>query len=324
MEKDQKMRIGMIIDPLESLHQTMDTSLLVAAEAQRRGHSIHIATLDDLYAKNSQARARWQELFYAPETARPPHAGSSEDAPLADFDIIVMRKDPPVDEAYLAACFLLEGAGTPVVNSPSGLRLYNEKISHLSWGDHAPPTLVSRNPADITAFVTSQPEGAVCKPLNLYSGKGVLRLNTNDHDLARTIATATHDGQNFVVVQRYLPAVSEGDKRIYLVEGEAIGWMNRRPKPGEWRANIHLGATPEPVALSERDHDIINTVAIGLRPYDVPLACIDIIGDYLTEVNVTSPSGLPEINHVTGHALEGKLVDFLEKRAASNSQYSDQ
>ena len=311
------MRIGMIIDPLESLQQAMDTSLLVAAEAQRRGHRISIATLDDLYGKDGHARAGWRELFYNSKT--PPHAGGSEDAALAAFDIIMMRKDPPVDEAYLAACFLLEGAGTSVVNSPAGLRLYNEKISHLTWGDVAPPTLVSRNTPDIIAFVTAQPEGAVCKPLNLYSGKGVLRLDTGDDDLVKTVAAATREGKNFVVVQRYLPAVSEGDKRVYLVEGEAIGWMNRRPKPGEWRANIHLGATPESLTLSPRDREIIDIVATGLQPYDLPLACIDIIGTYLTEVNVTSPSGLPEINHVTGKALEGILVDFLEKRAASTS-----
>ncbi len=309
------MRIGMIIDPLESLHPAMDTSLLVAAEAQRRGHTIHSATLDDLYAKDGQARARWREVFYDSKT--PPQAGATEDAPLDALDIVVMRKDPPVDEAYLAACFLLEGTATPVVNSPAGLRLYNEKISHLAWGDAAPPTLVSRNAKDIRAFVAAQPNGAVCKPLNLYSGKGVLRLNADAGDLAGTIATATKGGENFVVTQRYLPAVCEGDKRIYLVEGEAIGWMNRRPKPGEWRANIHLGATPEVLTLSQRDRDIIDHVAVGLRPYDLPLACIDIIGAYLTEVNVTSPSGLPEINQVTGHSLEGILVDFLEQRAAS-------
>lgn len=316
------LRIGLIIDPLESLQVAMDTSVLMASDAHRRGHEVYVATLSDLHQRGMQAYAQWTRLKYDKYADLDLLQSAAEQitAPLSDFDIVVMRKDPPFDELYLASTYVLDAAGTSVVNSPAGLRDANEKMFALRFPDITPPTLVSRNNQEILAFCRASPHGAIVKPLNMYSGKGVLRLENGDPNLHDLIAQATRDGGMYTVAQFYLPAVAKGDKRIFLLEGENIGVMNRRPRAGEWRANIHLGATPERFEPSARDIEIVERLKPALKAHDLPIACIDIIGDSLTEVNVTSPSGIPEINAIWGKDHEGLLIDYLERRVEADAR----
>ena len=307
-----------MMDPIEVLIVETETSLLLIGEAGRRGHRCALAHLGDLYLADRTARARTRPIAVEDETR--PHArlGSDEDRALDSFDLVLMRKDPPVDVDYLNSLMILEPAAeaVPVINDPAGLRGSNEKLLPLEVPGAAAPSGVTADPRVVAEFVREH-EDVVVKPLNEFCGHGIVRYSTRDSDLdADSVGgLATHEGRH-VLVQRFLPEVVNGDKRVFVVAGEPLGWVNRLPRAGSFRANIHQGARVEATSLTKRDRELIEAFAPILAARGLELAGFDFIGEYVTEINVTSPSALRQINQVMGERLERKLVDWLEERAA--------
>jgi glutathione synthase len=303
------MRTLYVIDPLANLNLETETSLLIMEEAARRGHANLISTIDDLYLSDTHARActrtitldLTQQPFY--------QLGNECDIALDELDLVVMRKDPPVDAAYLAATFILEcaAARVPVINDPVSLRTVNEKLLPLAFPAFAPPTLVTNSPQRVADFVAHHGR-SILKPLDDCSGRGIRILPAGAPSPIDT-------GGRFVLVQQFIDAVSEGDKRIFLLAGDVLGAVNRIPRHPDQLANIHQGARVARTTITARDREIIAAVAPTLLARGLWMAGIDVIGGYLTEINVTSPSAARQINAVSGTHIEQKLVDFLEAKA---------
>ncbi|CAN5335818.1 glutathione synthase [soil metagenome] len=312
-----------IIDPLEVLILETETSLLLMSEAARRGHRPVVARLRDLYLLDREARVRARAIA-VDETVRPFYRlGPLEDRAIASYDIVLMRKDPPVDVAYHNALTILEPARelVPVVNDPVGIRRSNEKLLPLEIPGAAAPSVVTAEPEVVAAFAREHQE-VVVKPLNEFSGHGITRLSLRESTLdADAIgALAAHHGQH-VLVQRFLSEVFHGDKRVIVLDGEPIGWVNRVPRPGSFRANIHQGAATEATELTSRERELIEAARPLLAARGIELAGFDFIGNRVTEINITSPSAVRQINRVMGRQLEEPLVDYLEMRAKAGVRY---
>jgi len=309
-----KLKLGFIIDPLSTLKEKMDTTLLMVSEANVRGHEVYYCTLDDLELIDSTAKARLTSINYvAGKTLLSNCSGQTLYKPLSELDVVIMRKDPPFDKTYLAVTYILDYAGTVVINNPRGLREANEKLFSLRFKGLMPQTLISRNAKEIESFINEHGGDWVSKPLDLCGGQKVFHLRKNDLNLLPMIKNSTANSTEYTVIQSFIDDVYKGDKRIFLVNGEPIGKMNRIPPKDDFRANIHLGASPERCELTTRDYEIVKTLKPTLEELQLNHVCLDIIGNYLTEVNVTSPSGIPEINQVTGKNHETYLVDSIEK-----------
>lgn len=310
------MELLVVLDPLEVLILETETSLLLIEEAGRRGHRASVAHLPDLYLRDGTARARTRSLDVDLERRPPCRVGGIEDRSLDSFDLVLMRKDPPVDTAYANAVMILAAArgSVPILNDPIGLLVSNEKLLPLEIPGAAPPTLVTAEPEVVAAF-TREHEEVVVKPLHEFSGRGVTRLSTRESalDADAVGSLAAHQGRH-VLVQRFLPEVRHGDKRVFVLGGEPIGWVNRVPRPGSFLANIHQGAAVEPAALTDRERELIAVAAPLLARRGLEMAGFDFIGDWLTEINVTSPSAVRQIDRVMGIRLEERIVDYLEER----------
>jgi glutathione synthase len=312
------VEILFVMDPIEVLIMDTETSLLLIGEAGRRGHRCAVAHLEELYLVDRTARARTRSIG-VDEGSRPQaRLGSADDRPLDSFDVVMMRKDPPVNLDYLNALLILEPAAetVPVINDPAGLRRSNEKLLPLEIPGAAAPSVVTADPRVVADFVREH-DDVVVKPLNEFSGRGIVRYSTRDSDLdADSVGgLATHEGKH-VLVQRFLPEVEAGDKRVLVVAGEPIGWVNRLPRAGSFRANIHQGARVEATSLTDRERELIAAFGPLLAKRGLELAGFDFIGGYVTEINVTSPSALRQINQVMGEHLERGMMDWLEGRAA--------
>ena len=312
-----RLEILFVMDPIEVLIVETETSLLLIGEAGRRGHRCAIAHLGDLYLAGRAARARARPIAVDDEARPHAEVGPDEDRALESFDLVMMRKDPPVDVDYLNSLMILEPAAesVPVVNDPAGLRASNEKLLPLEVPGAAAPSVVTADPRIVAEFVREH-EDVVVKPLNEFSGHGIVRYSTRDSDLdAESVGgLATHEGRH-VLVQRFLPEVVNGDKRVLVMEGEPLGWVNRLPRAGSFRANIHQGARVEATELTRRERELIEAFAPILAARGLELAGFDFIGEHVTEINVTSPSALRQVNHVMGERLEGKVLDWMEERA---------
>ncbi|HYO46205.1 MAG TPA: glutathione synthase [Gemmatimonadota bacterium] len=320
------MEILFVMDPLEVLIMETETSLLLVGEAGRRGHRCAVAHLEDLYLVDRTARARARSIV-VDEGSRPPaRVGSEEDRPLESFDVVMMRKDPPVDLDYLNALLILEPAAekVPVINDPAGLRRSNEKLLPLEVPGAAAPSVVTADPVVVAEFVREH-EDVVVKPLNEFSGHGIARYSTRDSGLdAESVGgLATHEGKH-VLVQQFLPEVENGDKRVMVVAGEPIGWVNRLPRAGSFRANIHQGARVEATTLTDRERELIEAFGPLLAGRGLELAGFDFIGGYVTEINVTSPSAVRQINQVMEEHLEIGMMDWLESRASEGVRAAKQ
>jgi len=309
------MHFLFIIDPLETLNLATDTSLLLMEEMARRGHRTSVATLPDLYLTEHGAGARARTI--AVDAARPPFdpPGSPADHAFADFDLVLMRKDPPVDADYIVATHVLEQATAvvPVVNDPVSLRMVNEKLLPLSAPQFTPPTLVTDDVARIEAFAAAH-RRIVLKPLDDCSGRGVQLVDAQGAAQVIGAYVAAH-GRRYVMAQKFLSGVTAGDKRILLLAGAPIGAVNRVPRSPDHLANIHQGARVEATTLTAREEAIVAAVQPLVLERRLWLAGIDVIDGYLTEINVTSPSAARQINHVSGAHVEVPVVDFLERLA---------
>jgi len=306
------MRVLFILDPLDGLNLATETSLLLIEELARRGHGAAVAGLTDLFLSERGPGVRARSI--ALDLTRRPfyQLGPDTESRFGDFDLVMMRKDPPVDSEYIAATFMLEHAlkEVPVINDPVSLRTVNEKLLPLLLPQFTPPTLISNDADRLTAFAAAH-ERIVLKPLEDCSGRGIHVVDRRGSRDAIRAYSAARQGR-FVMAQQFLPGVANGDKRIFLLAGEPLGAVNRIPQSPAHLANIHQGAHVEATTLTDRDRAIVAAVKPLLLERRLWLAGLDVIDGHLTEINVTSPSAARQINAVSGLRIEVPIVDFLE------------
>ncbi|MFP5381771.1 MAG: glutathione synthase [Gammaproteobacteria bacterium] len=312
------MRLLFVVDPLTSLKPYKDSSVAMMRAAAARGHDVLACEARQLFVRDGIAHAPCATLDVAAgdDWFRVAH---TEVRRLKDFNAVVMRTDPPVDTDYLLATHLLgvaEANGAHVLNRPAALRDFNEKLAILNFPQFVAPTLVSADAATIGDFLAEQ-DHIIVKPLTEMGGSGVFRLTRNDANRNAILETLTRHGTRAIMAQRYLPAISEGDKRILLIDGEVVPWaLARIPQAGETRGNLAAGGTARAQPLSERDRRIAEAVAPWAKEQGIFLAGLDVIGDCLTEINVTSPTGFQEITAQSGHDVAGQFVAALERSFA--------
>jgi glutathione synthase len=313
------LRMAFIMDPIEHILVDRDTTFVLMLEAQARGHEIYYLGAGDLFVQDARTHARCRRI----EVRRAAqHFTLFEErvVPLAWFQVALMRKDPPFDLDYYFATQLLtlvDPRSTLVVNDPRGLREANEKLYALNFPDLVPPTLVTRDLERLKAFLETLGGEMIIKPLDGCGGAGVFHLRRGDRNLNAILEAATANGTRLLMAQRYLPEAREGDKRIIVLDGEPLGATLRVPREDEVRGNIHVGATCVRAQLGARDRAICAALAARLRRDGLYFVGLDVIGDWLTEINVTSPTGVQEINALDGVRLEARVLDFLERRAAA-------
>lgn len=302
-----------IIDPLETLSPTADSSYLMMREALERGHELWTCTLEGLHIGSQGPAAFGERLEWDAQDERLVHSPTKpEKLLLASLDVVVMRKDPPFDESYLTATWILSCASgdTKIVNDPSGLRDLNEKFAIFAFPEFAPPTQIARTPAQLRQALEDFGGDMIVKPVLGFGGRGILRARRDDPNLSTLFELATEEGARFTVAQAFLPAAQNGDKRILLVNGEVAGAVLRVPAQGELRGNLHVGGRAQETELTPREKEICGVVGPYLRDRGQFFVGIDVIGDYLTEVNVTSPTGMQEINRLDERQAE-RTMQFI-------------
>ncbi len=309
-------RFLFVIDPIQGFDPNKDTTFVFMLEAQKRGHHTYTCGLGDLYARSGTAAAAARRTTVQRSI---PHYQLFEerDEELAFYDAIFMRKDPPVDQAYLYATYLLslaDPAHTLVFNDPAGLREANEKLYALRFPEIIPPTITTSDPQRLKRFLDELGGRMIIKPLDGCGGAGIFLLDRQDRNLNALIELATDNGRRLIIGQQYLPEVRAGDKRILVLDGEPLGAILRVPSPDEHRGNIHVGGTAERTTLTVRDRTIVERLAPSLRQDGLYFTGLDVIGEYLTEVNVTSPTGAQEINSFDDVSVEARVLDFVESR----------
>jgi len=311
------MRIGFLMDPLENVRVDHDSTFALMLECQRRGLEVLELRQEWLYFTDGGTRSRMRSVRVQRKPGAHFRVLGDSDEPLSGLDVLFLRKDPPVDDEYLRATQLVElGPGPVLINEPRGLRAANEKLFGLRFPDLVPPTLVARDLDRLRAFIDAQGGDGVVKPLDGCGGRGVLRVRRSDPNLSSLLEIATGGGRVPVMAQAYLPAVHEGDKRVILLGGQPLGAVLRVPREGELRANFASGGHAAPASLTPRDREICRRLAPALDAFGLWFVGIDVIGGKLTEVNVTSPTGLVEIDALTGQSLEARVIDFALARAA--------
>jgi glutathione synthase len=317
------VKLAFIIDPITGLDPGHDSSVAMMESAQKAGHQVWITQMEQLSVIASKAWAMLRPVTLEPVqlidqrwVAPSPwyHLGEPEFLALEAMDVVWMRKDPPVTVPYLYTTYLLDYVAhnkTLVVNAPAGIRAANEKMYALQFGAVIPETIVSRDKAVIRKFTESQ-GAAVLKPLGGKAGEGILFLEAGDRNLNSLIEISTDQGQVPVMVQQYLPAAKEGDKRIILLNGEPIGAVNRVPVGKEFRGNMAAGGRADKTEITDHERHICAVLAPVLKQDGLVFVGIDIIGGYLTEVNVTSPTGIREIDRLSNTDLGAQVVAWLE------------
>jgi glutathione synthase len=311
------MKLLFIVDPLDQLKAYKDSSIAMMREAARRGHTVHACTLDDLACRDGVVLARSRSLELLPQD-QPWYAAQPSEGlrPLRDFAAVLMRKDPPFDIEFLNATLLLSRAvqnGARVINDPQALRDHNEKLATAEFVDFLVPTLVTRDAALIREFQREHGD-VVVKPLDGMGGTGVFRLTPGDLNTNSILETLTHNGTRTIMAQRFIPQIAAGDKRVLLINGQAVPYcLARIPPPGESRGNLAVGGIGRAQPLSDADQRIAAAVGPVLAARGLLLVGLDIIGDYITEVNVTSPTCFVEIASQTGFDVAGTFVDALER-----------
>jgi glutathione synthase len=309
------LAVAIQMDPMESINIDADSTFVLALEAQRRGHALWHYLPQHLMLRDSRLYARARRLEVRRKLGDHFTLGEPETLDLSTMDIVLMRQDPPFDMAYITATHLLEHIHpqTLVVNDPVHVRNAPEKLFVTHFKDIMPPTLIASDKPSIEAFRAEHGD-IVIKPLFGNGGADVFHVGPDDENFNALIELFTRLYREPIIVQRYIPAVRQGDKRIILVDGEALGAVARIPKAGEARANLHVGARAVKAALSDRDREICRAIGTTLKERGLLFVGIDVIGDYLTEINVTSPTGIQEINRLDGTALEVDVWNAIEAR----------
>ncbi|HTM10883.1 MAG TPA: glutathione synthase [Verrucomicrobiae bacterium] len=316
------LKIAVVMDPIEKVNVNTDTTFVVMLEAERRGHSLYYMEQDDLAIRGGAPEGRWRQVSVARAT---PHYQFADEGrgPLADFDTILMRKDPPFDDKYFYTTHLLsliDPKRCIVMNDPHGLREATEKLYALRFPQLIPPSLVTGDIVLLKKFMDEQGGEMIVKPLEGAGGRGVLYLSRNDRNVGAILEIVTADGRAPVMAQRYLPEIRQGDKRVLVLDGEPIGALLRIPKDNDNRANLHVGGSSARGEVTERDREICRALAPGFKKLGLYFVGLDVIGGWLTEVNVTSPTCVQEIDGFDGVKLEEKIVDSIEKKAAARGR----
>ena len=311
------VRLGIVMDPIAGISYKKDSSLAMLLAAQERGWSLFYMEQRDLYLGAGQARAQMRPLTVFADPARWFELGEEQDSPLAELDVILMRKDPPFDMEFVYSTYLLEQAeaeGVLVVNRPQSLRDCNEKLFATLFPQCTPPTLVSRRPDIIREFAAKHGD-VILKPLDGMGGTSIFRHRVGDPNLSVILETLTALGAQQIMAQAYLPAIKDGDKRILMIDGEPVDYcLARIPASGETRGNLAAGGRGEARPLSDRDRWIAAQVGPTLREKGLLFVGLDVIGDYLTEINVTSPTCIREIDNAYNTDIGGKLMDAIDRQ----------
>jgi glutathione synthase len=302
------------MDPVDKINIDKDTTFVLMLEAQRRGHELYFMEVDDLFVRGGTTHGHYRRIELARAT---PHSrlGEPTTGALDDFDTVWMRKDPPFDMKFFFATHLLsliDPSKCFVMNNPKGLREANEKLYAMRFPEQIPQTLVSSNMERLKAFMTDLGGEMIVKPLDGCGGSGVFYLNAQDRNTNSILEAATDNGKRLVMGQRYLPEIRQGDKRIIVLNGEPLGAVLRVPLELETRGNIHVGGQCIKTEVTARDREICAALAPLLRADGLYFVGLDVIGSFLTEVNVTSPTGIQEINALNGVCIERQVIDFVE------------
>lgn len=307
--------MAFVMDPIHLIDIEKDTTFVLMLESQSRGHEVWYLELKDLFVRDGKVWGNVSEIglkrakdFYC--------LGTREVVPLESFDVVWMRKDPPFNMDYIYATYILgfiDPEKTLVINSPKGIRESNEKLYTLNFPGLIPATIVTKDMDRLRGFLREVGGEMVVKPLHSCGGEGIFYVREGDRNVNVIMETITEGGRRYVLAQRFIERVSEGDKRIILLNGEPIGAVLRIAKPGgEFRCNFHSGGSPARAELDGRDLEICREIAPRLRADGLYFVGIDVIGGYLTEVNTTSPTGIQEINRLSGTKLEARVIDFVE------------
>ena len=312
------IKLGIVMDPIATINIKKDTSFAMLLEAQRRGYELHYMEMNDLYLINGEARARTRTLSVEQNYDKWYDFTGEQDLPLADLDVILMRKDPPFDTEFIYATYILERAeekGTLIVNKPQSLRDCNEKLFTAWFSELTPETLVTRNTAQLKAFWEKHGD-IIMKPLDGMGGASIFRVKAGDPNLGVITETLTELGSRYCMAQNYLPAIKDGDKRVLVVDGEPVPYcLARIPQGGETRGNLAAGGRGEARPLTESDWEIARRVGPTLKAKGLIFVGLDIIGDRLTEINVTSPTCVREIEAAFPDiSITGMLMDAIERR----------
>jgi len=311
------LKVALQMDPIGSVNVDADSTFRIAIEAQERGHSLFFYTPDKLAYREGRVVARGFPIELRREKGNHVSYGDEVEVDLAEFDVVWLRQDPPFDMGYITTTHLLDmiHPKTLVVNDPFWVRNFPEKLLVLRFPDLTPPTLIARDLATIRAFKAEHGD-IILKPLYGNGGAGVFRLGPDDRNLSSLHELFSGINREPLIAQKFLPAVAKGDKRVILVNGEPVGAINRVPQPGETRSNMHVGGRAEKVELTERDREICARIGPTLRDNGQVFVGIDVIGDWLTEINVTSPTGIQELERFDGTNTAAKIWEVIEAKRA--------
>jgi len=315
------IKLGIVMDPIESINIKKDSSFAMLLEARRRGWELYYMQQSDLFLQDGVTYASMARVDVYDDAGKWFNITETLTAPVSELDTVLMRLDPPFDMEYIYTTYLLEYAerqGVLVVNKPQSLRDANEKIFTGWFPQCSPPTLVTRQAAHIRAFLDKHKD-IILKPPGGMGGKSIFRLQKNDPNISVVIETLTDHASDFTIVQGFIPEISEGDKRILLINGEPVPYaLARIPAKGETRGNLAAGGKGEGVALTERDKWICAQVGPVLKEKGLLFVGIDVIGDYLTEINVTSPTCIRELDAMYSLNISGELLDCIENKLTLN------
>jgi glutathione synthase len=312
-----KIKLGVVMDPIGAIHFHKDSTLAMLLSAQARGWELYYMEQPDLFLQDARCLAKLGRLVVRNDENDWFSLSEPYTAPLDELDVVLMRKDPPVDMEYLYTTFLLERAeahGALIVNRPAAVRNASEKLYTAWFRDCCPPTRVSRDKKLLKAFLEEQ-DDIIVKPLNGMGGASVFRVRQGDPNANVILETITDNGRQTAMAQRYIPEISAGDKRILMIDGKPFPHaLARIPAAGETRGNLAAGGSGKGVDLSDRDRWICDQVGPALREQGLLFVGIDVIGDYLTEINVTSPTCIRELDSIYGADIAGELMDAIEIR----------
>jgi len=314
------IKLVLLMDPISGIKPHKDSSFAMALAAQARGWSLYYLEMDDLFLRDGRAFAQLRSLVVRDEASDWYSLGEAQEIALSELDVLIMRKDPPIDTEYLYATQMLaraEAEGMLVVNRSQALREANEKLACAWFPQCAPPTLVTRNQTKLRDFLAEFSD-VIIKPLDAMGGASIFRIRSDDPNIGVIFETLTEYGQRYAMVQRYIPEISAGDKRILLINGEPVPYaLARVPAKGETRGNLAVGGTGVGVELSDRDRWICEQVGPRLKAMGLMFVGLDVIGDYLTEINVTSPTCIRELDSLYGLDIAGQLMDAIAAELTS-------
>ncbi len=315
-----KLKMAFVMDPIGTINTEKDTTFVLMLEAQARGHEVWYLELKDMFVKEAQAFGNATQIslersedFYK--------LGDTQTLPLESFDAVWMRKDPPVNKDFLYATYILsliDENKTKVLNNPTGIRESNEKLYSLFFPEIIPQSIVTKNIGQLEEFLSEAGGQIVVKPLDGHGGEGIFYVREGDRNANVILESITKFGTEYVIGQKFIEKVSEGDKRIIILNGKPLGAVLRVPKPGgEFRSNFHSGGSPAKSELTQRDLEICEAIGPQLRKDGLYLVGLDVIGGYVTEINTTSPTGVQEINNLDGVKLETQIIEFAEELCGS-------